>query len=115
MFNRKESRNLAYEFIIDGKNCITKLSEEDKEQLTSLIIEGHSKFHAWEFIGDADVNNELPFMLSKYLLTRDPILAMDIVNFMVKNAVNHAGNIIVDLLVEQEQEKNFNDKFDKEC
>lgn len=112
MLNKKQVKNFVYDLILDGKNCITKLTDEDKEQATALIIDGHDKFSAYEFISDADISNELPYLLSEYMKKRDSDSAQSLLDHMVMNAVKHSGNAIVDLLLEQEEEYKFNQKYE---
>ena len=110
--NKKEVRKVAYDLIVDGKKCITSLTDEDKELMTSAIIEAHNKANAFEFITEADSHLELPYMLANYMRRRDSETAQAILDYMVENAVRYAGNDIVDFLLEQEQEYNFNKKYD---
>ena len=112
MHKKHEVRHLAYSLVVEGKNCITKLTDEDKEELASLIIEGYDKFRANEFITEADTTSELPYMLARYMKKRDSESAQSLLDTMVENAVRYAGNDIVDFLLEQEEEYNFNCKYD---
>lgn len=114
MFDKREARKFAYRLIVDGKKCITSLDEEDKEVLTALIINGYPKYTASEYITEADINCDLPFMLSRYLLDKNEKTAKDLLDFMVENSIKYAGNEIVDLLMEQEEEFQFYCKYDNE-
>lgn len=112
MFNKKEVRKFVYDLIIDGKKSITDLTQEDKEITTSLIIEGHDKYSADEFIGEADSNFTLPSLLAKYMHNRDEHVGQLLLDTLVENAIQYAGNTIVDLLLEQEQEYEFDLKHE---
>ena len=115
MLNKKEVRKFIYDLMSDGKNCITKLSDEEKEVATAMIIEGSDKFSANEYVSEADTTCDLPHLLAKYMAYRDSESAQDLLDTMVSNAVKYAGNTIVDLIIEQEEEYNFNNKYDGEC
>ena len=69
MISKKEARKFSYGLILDGKNCVTKLTDKDKEILTGHIINGHDKreLGVYEFITEADIHSELPFMLAEYM------------------------------------------------
>ena len=112
MFNKKDVRKFIYDLILDGKRGITDLSQEDKEISTALIIEGHDKYSANEFIVESDSNCNLPYLLSKYMIKKDKELGQLLLDTLVENAVQYAGNTIVDLLLEQEQEYEFDLKHE---
>lgn len=112
MLTKKEARSYAYDLVIDKKTCITKLNDDEKENLAALIIESNNKFEAVEFTRDADIHDELPYKLAKYMKSRDPSDGQEILEFMIENAIRYAGNEMVDLLVEQEEEYEFNCKYD---
>src|SRR5690242_17625583 len=112
MFNKKEIRKYIYNLILDGKKSITDLCKDEKEIATGLIIDGHDKYSAHEFIGDADSNCNLPFLLSKYMVTKDKEVGQLLLDTLVENAINFSGNIIVDLLLEQENEYEQDMKYE---
>jgi len=112
MLSKKEARRFAYDLILDRKRCITELTDSDKENLASLLIESTDKYHAHEYIGDADSHNELPYLLAAYMRRRDPETAQSLLDTLVNNAVKFAGNEIVDILLEQEQEYEFDKKYE---
>lgn len=113
MQSKKEARCYAYQLICDGKDDITKLDEEEKEILSAYIIDSYDKFKAYEFIGEPSESNEYAYLLSKYMKTKDWNDASELLDMMVKAAVKYAGNEIVDLLIEQDQEYKFDMKYDK--
>jgi|ERR1700684_1759765 len=115
MLSKKEAKSYAYNLILEKRNCITKLTKEDKEILTALIIDSYDKFTGYEFMVEADTNSELPNMLSNYMKKGDSDSAQDLLDFMVDNAIKYAGNEIVDLLLEQEKEYEFNLIYDGDC
>lgn len=112
MFNKKELRKFIYDLILDGKKCITKLSDSDKEVAAALMIEGHDKYSAYEFIGEADNSYEVPFFLAKYMKTKRKEDGQMLLDLLVDNAVKYAGNRIVDTLLEQEEEYESDMKYE---
>lgn len=112
MKTRKESRIFAYSLVSEGKNDITKLTSSDKEELTSHIIDSYDKYNAYEFIGEAADSNEYAYMLARYMRTRKIDDGLELLDLMIKGAVEIAGNEIVDLLIEQQEEFNFNIKYE---
>lgn len=112
MINKKEVRKFAYDLILDNKKCITKLTESDKELFASILIESTDKFHVYEYITEADVHNEIPYLLSAYMKKRDKETAQYLLDTLVNNAVKYAGNEMVSLLQEQEEEYELDKKYD---
>src|ERR1700686_5613904 len=110
MQSKKECRMYAYDLVSQGKDDITKLNEVEKEDLTSYIIESYDKFKAYEFIGEPAESSEYAYLLAKYIRTRSQEDAGKFLDLMIKGAVKHAGNEIVDLLLEQNQEYQFDNK-----
>lgn len=114
MLTKKEARMLAYDFILEGKKCFANLDDEDKEQIAGLIIEGSYEIEAQEYVTESDIKSELPYMLAKYMKNKDELIGKHILEFMVKNAVNHAYKQIEEILEDQEKEYEFNLKYDME-
>lgn len=111
MQSKKECRMYAYDLVSQGKDDVTKLNDIEKEELTSHIIESYDKFHAYEFIGEPVESSEYAYLLAKYMRTRNQEDGNKLLDLMIKASVKYAGNEIVDLLLEQSQELNFDRKF----
>lgn len=111
MQTKKECRIYAYDLVIQGKDDITKLNELEKEELTSHIIESYDRFKAYEFIGEPVESSEYAFLLAKYIRTKNQEDGNKLLDLMIKASVKYAGNEIVDLLLEQSKELQFDSKF----
>lgn len=111
MQTKKECRMYAYDLVSQGKDDITKLNDIEKEELTSHIIDSYDRFKAYEFIGEPVESSEYAYLLAKYIRTRSQEDGIKLLDIMIKSSVKYAGNEIVDLLLEQSQEFNFDSKF----
>lgn len=110
MFPSLEAKKYAYSLIGDGKNEITKLDEEEKMEFAALLIESRNKFNAWDYISETHESLELPYQLAQYMKSRSPRDAQEIIKLLVQGAVKSAGNEMVDTLLSQQEEF----EFDKE-
>lgn len=114
----KEARQFAYDLILDGKTQYHMLDDYEKSVLTGHIINATDKLHIWEYITEADFNNELPSILSEWLCAKNnelsELMGNLILNKLRNNAVNYASKEAMRILEEQEQEWEFDKKFNHE-
>jgi hypothetical protein len=104
MQTRKEARIYAYDLVSDGKSQYHMLDEHEASVLTGLVINSTDKIHIWEYITEADFKNELPGMLSEWLISGNDSLGLHILDTLRHNAIRYASKECVSLLEEQEEE-----------
>lgn len=112
MISKKDARRYAYDLVAEGKVCYQQLQTCEKEILTGLLIEATPHLHAYEYISDADPKTELPYMLGKYMETNNQDLGKDILKMMIENACKQMSGSIDTLLKEQQEQYDFDQKFD---
>lgn len=110
----KEARKYAYDLVADGKTQYHMLDDYEKACLTGLIINATDKINIWEYITEADYKNELPVMLSEWLWTNSNDLGNHLLETLRNNAILYASKEAIRLLEEQQQEWEFDKKFNGE-
>lgn len=110
MLSRKSSKNYAYILVSEGKICFNQLNDIEKEKLTGLLLESTPMIHAYEYISEADLKCEIPYMLGKLLETGNEDMSKSIIEKLKNNAITYMSRSIDEILSEQEQEYNFNKK-----
>lgn len=111
MISKNELRKQIYDHIVDGKITYSQLNERDKEILTSIIIRSIGQNSGrWEYITEADVFNELPELLYKYMESKSEFLASKILDKLTYNAVKYSADIVEEIMEEQYEEYKFNVK-----
>ncbi len=119
MVTKKEVREYAYDLVSEGKSQYHMLDEYEKSVLTGLIINSTDKIHVWEYITEADYKNELPEILGDWLTlgsndNPSNILDSKIINTIKNNAILYASKEAIKVLEEQQQEWEYNKKFNFE-
>lgn len=111
MISKKELRKQIYDHITNGKVTYSQLNDRDREIISSTIIRslGHSS-SKWEYITEADILDELPDLLHKYMESRNEFLGQKILDKLVLNAVKYSSDLIEKILEEQYEEYKFNMK-----
>jgi hypothetical protein len=110
----KEARLYADDLIDDGKTQYHMLDEYEKCVLTGHIINSTDKFHIWEYITEADYKNELPYILSKWLVDDSHHYPFELATIMKKNALEYASKEAIRILEEQLHEWELDKKFNNE-
>ncbi len=111
MRKQHEARRFAYYLIDNKKTCFSQLNDLEKQELTGMIIESANDTYCYEYISEADKKTELPYMLAKYMQTKNRMLGQDILDLMIDNAVKFSSTEIDQLLNEQEEQYQFDVKY----
>jgi len=114
MLTLKEARNYAYDLIVDGKTQYHMLDDYEKEKLTGLIIESTEMIHIWEYITEADFKNEIPHMLSNWLIQGKKKFGQELLDTIKNNAVLYASKESIRILEEQEKEWEYQKQFNND-
>lgn len=108
---RIKLRSYAYDLALDKKVCYQQLNNEEKSIMTSLIINTCDVSAAWEFISESDKQNELPFLLSKYMNGFKVEDEENIIKKMSENACNYASKRIDEVLEDMVEQINLDKKY----
>lgn len=110
----KDARRYALDLICDGKTQYHMLDSYEKAKLTGLIIDSTEMIHIWEYITEADFKNEVPVMLSDWLVSGKKKLGQDLLETIKNNAILYASKEAIRILEEQEKEWEYEKQFNKD-